>query len=51
MRAKQLDALKDEFIACEHELRTPLMTMQTYLETLRETSDTLPPEQMRVALN
>ena len=51
-RAKQLDALKDEFIASvNHELRTPLMTMQTYLETLRETSDTLPPEQMRVALN
>jgi signal transduction histidine kinase len=51
-RAKQLDALKDEFIASvNHELRTPLMTMQTYMETLRETSDSLPPEQMRAVLN
>jgi signal transduction histidine kinase len=50
-RAKQLDALKDEFIASvNHELRTPLMTMQTYMETLRETSDTLPPEQVRQVL-
>jgi signal transduction histidine kinase len=50
-RAKQLDALKDEFIASvNHELRTPLMTMQTYMETLRETSDTLPPEQLRQVL-
>jgi signal transduction histidine kinase len=51
-RAKQLDALKDEFIASvNHELRTPLMTMQTYMETLRETSDTIAPEQLRSALN
>jgi signal transduction histidine kinase len=51
-RARQLDALKDEFIASvNHELRTPLMTMQTYMETLRETSDTLPAEQRLVVLN
>jgi signal transduction histidine kinase len=51
-RAKRLDALKDEFIASvNHELRTPLMTMQTYMETLRETSDTIPPEQLRLVLN
>jgi signal transduction histidine kinase len=51
-RAKQLDALKDEFIASvNHELRTPLMTMQTYMETLRETSDKLPPEQVQAVLN
>jgi signal transduction histidine kinase len=51
-RAKQLDALKDEFIASvNHELRTPLMTMQTYMETLRETSETMPPEQVRMVLN
>jgi two-component system phosphate regulon sensor histidine kinase PhoR len=51
-RARQLDALKDEFIASvNHELRTPLMTMQTYMETLRETSDTIAPEQLRSALN
>jgi signal transduction histidine kinase len=51
-RAQQLDVLKDEFIASvNHELRTPLMTMQTYLETLREAPDDLPPEQLRSALD
>jgi signal transduction histidine kinase len=50
-RAKQLDVLKDEFIASvNHELRTPLMTMQTYLETLRESHDRLAPEQVSLAL-
>jgi signal transduction histidine kinase len=51
-RAQQLDVLKDEFIASvNHELRTPLMTMQTYLETLREVPDQLPPEQLREVLD
>ncbi len=51
-RAQALDALKDEFIASvNHELRTPLMTMQTYLETLREAPDDLPPDQLRAALD
>lgn len=51
-RAKQLDQLKDEFIASvNHELRTPLMTMQTYIETLRENSADLPPEQLAGALD
>jgi signal transduction histidine kinase len=51
-RAKQLDQLKDEFIASvNHELRTPLMTMQTYIETLREHSADLPPEQVAAALD
>jgi signal transduction histidine kinase len=51
-RAKQLDVLKDEFIASvNHELRTPLMTMQTYLETMREQLHRLPPEQLAVALD
>jgi signal transduction histidine kinase len=51
-RAQQLDVLKDEFIASvNHELRTPLMTMQTYLETLREAPGDLPPEQLRAALD
>ncbi len=46
-RAQQLDALKDEFIASvNHELRTPLMTMQTYLEVLRESPELVPPEQL-----
>jgi signal transduction histidine kinase len=50
-RARQLDALKDEFIASvNHELRTPLMTMQTYLEVLRG-PEQLPPEQMASALD
>jgi signal transduction histidine kinase len=51
-RAQQLDALKDEFISSvNHELRTPLMTMQTYLETLRERPDLLPPDQLAAALD
>jgi signal transduction histidine kinase len=34
-RAEKLDALKDQFItSVNHELRTPLMTMQGYLELL-----------------
>jgi signal transduction histidine kinase len=46
-RAQQLDALKDEFIASvNHELRTPLMTMQTYLDVLRSAPEQLPPEQV-----
>ncbi|HEX6796139.1 MAG TPA: HAMP domain-containing sensor histidine kinase [Ktedonobacterales bacterium] len=51
-RAQQLDVLKDEFIASvNHELRTPLMTMQTYLETLRERPDLLPPDQLAYTLD
>ena len=51
-RAQALDALKDEFIASvNHELRTPLMTMQTYLETLREQPDLLPPDQLGAVLD
>src|SRR5262249_46033347 len=35
-RAQQLDDLKNQFISSvNHELRTPLMTMQTYIELLR----------------
>lgn len=50
-RAQQLDALKDEFIASvNHELRTPLMTMQTYLETLRDTPEPLPADELASAL-
>jgi len=50
-RAKQLDQLKDEFIASvNHELRTPLMTMQTYLETIRDHPERIPPEQLAAAL-
>jgi signal transduction histidine kinase len=36
-RAMQLDALKDQFIvSVNHELRTPIMTMQGYIELLGE---------------
>lgn len=42
-RARQLDALKDQFItSVNHELRTPLMTMQTYVELLRFRQKELP---------
>lgn len=42
-RAQQLDALKDQFItSVNHELRTPLMTMQTYIELLRSRQKELP---------
>lgn len=42
-RAQQLDALKDQFItSVNHELRTPLMTMQTYVELLRYRQKELP---------
>jgi signal transduction histidine kinase len=42
-RAQQLDALKDQFItSVNHELRTPLMTMQTYVELLRSRQKELP---------
>jgi signal transduction histidine kinase len=51
-RAKQLESLKDAFIASvNHELRTPLMTMLTYLETLRERPDALPPDQLAAVID
>jgi signal transduction histidine kinase len=51
-RAKQLESLKDAFISSvNHELRTPLMTMLNYLETLRERPAALPPEQLSAALD
>jgi signal transduction histidine kinase len=51
-RAQQLDRLKNEFIASvNHELRTPLMTMQSYLETMRTQWRHLPPEQIALALD
>ena len=46
-RLRELDALKDEFIASvSHELRTPLTSIQGYLELVQtEESDNLRPEQ------
>lgn len=51
-RAKQLDTLKEEFIASvNHELRTPLMTMQMYLETIRDGHHDMTSDQIQEALN
>jgi signal transduction histidine kinase len=48
-RAQQLDALKDQFItSVNHELRTPLMTMQTYIELLRHRQQELPERSSKV---
>lgn len=44
-RAQQLDELKDQFItSVNHELRTPLMTMQGYLELLSDQEARVTPE-------
>ncbi len=44
-RAQQLDALKDQFItSVNHELRTPAMAMQGYLELLRLRQHELSPQ-------
>jgi signal transduction histidine kinase len=44
-RARQLDDLKDQFISSvNHELRSPVMAMQGYLELLRLTEETAAPE-------
>ncbi len=49
---QQLDTLKDGFIASvNHELRTPLMAMQTILATLRDSDADLTGEQRRYWLN
>lgn len=48
-RALQLDNLKDQFItSVNHELRTPLMTMQTYIELLRTQQRMLPEKSGRM---
>ena len=44
-RARQLEALKDQFItSVNHELRTPMMTMQGYIELLGDLQDQARPE-------
>jgi signal transduction histidine kinase len=44
-RALQLEGLKDQFItSVNHELRTPIMTMQGYIELLSELHDQLEPD-------
>ncbi|HEX6776626.1 MAG TPA: histidine kinase dimerization/phospho-acceptor domain-containing protein, partial [Ktedonobacterales bacterium] len=47
-RAEQLDALKDQFItSVNHELRTPLMTMKSYLALLTDPGVQAPEEKRR----
>src|SRR5262249_11773002 len=50
-RAQQLDNLKSQFIThVNHELRTPIMTLQGYIEYLRLGRETLPVEEREAAL-
>ena len=51
IQAQQLDSLKDEFITnVNHELRTPVMTIQGYIELLRLRHMHLSPEQLTTSL-
>lgn len=47
-REKELDRLKDQFISnVNHELRTPIMALQGYIEIAREQADGAAPSQAR----
>jgi signal transduction histidine kinase len=51
-RALQLDSLKDQFItSVNHELRTPIMTMQGYIELLGELQNQVDAAERTVMLN
>ncbi len=51
-RARKLDELKDQFITnVNHELRTPAMAMQGYLELLQLTEAELSPEERKAFLD
>lgn len=51
-RALQLDSLKDQFItSINHELRTPIMTMQGYIELLGELQNQVDAAERTVMLN
>ena len=51
IQAQQLDGLKDQFITnVNHELRTPVMTIQGYIELLRLRHTHLSPEQLTTSL-
>jgi signal transduction histidine kinase len=51
-RALQLDSLKDQFItSVNHELRTPIMTMQGYIELLGELQNQVDAAERSVMLN
>jgi signal transduction histidine kinase len=50
-RAQQLDQLKDQFIAhVNHELRSPVMALQGYVELLLLTEETLSPKERHTYL-
>lgn len=47
-RERELDRLKDQFISnVNHELRTPIMALQGYIEIAREQADGMVPSQAR----
>lgn len=51
-RAQQLDALKAQFIThINHELRTPIMTLQGYIDYLRLARESLPDDEIAAALD
>jgi signal transduction histidine kinase len=51
-RAEQLDTLKDQFItSVNHELRTPMMTMQGYIELMGELLDQVQISKLRDMLD
>jgi signal transduction histidine kinase len=51
-RAEQLDTLKDQFItSVNHELRTPMMTMQGYIELMGELLDQIQISKLRDMLD
>lgn len=51
-RARQLESLKDQFIThVNHELRTPIMTLQGYVEYLRETRQDMSPAEEAAAFD
>jgi signal transduction histidine kinase len=51
VRTEQLDILKDQFITnVNHELRTPVMALQSYIEVLRLRYANLSPEQIVFSL-
>lgn len=51
-RAQQLDTLKAQFIThINHELRTPIMTLQGYIDYLQLTHTSLPDDEIEAALD
>ncbi len=52
VQVQRLDGLKDQFITnINHELRTPVMTLQAYIEYLRLTREEIPEEEIAEMLD